>query len=269
MGSIMRRTLSFNCEGSDCHATLDGDPQATTGLFIVSGGNEIRIGAHRGMAKLSGDIAAAGHSCFRFDRRGIGDSAGDNAEFEGSAADITAALAAFRRACPRLTHITAFSNCDGASALIMHGVTGIDAYVLGNIWVIEGQDDMPPPAAIKARYLERITDPKSWVRLFTGAVNIRKLFGGLMKLMRPAPPSSLPLKIAHGLADIAAPVTILLAKGDATAIAFADVWRSETFKIARGKPNIAVTEMDSASHSFASVDDYTVLKDTILSAMRR
>jgi exosortase A-associated hydrolase 1 len=267
LGEIMRHTLSFACEGADCHATLDGDTQAATGLFIVSGGNEIRIGSHRGMAKLAADIAAEGYSCFRFDRRGIGDSDGENAEFEGSAADISAAMAAYRAACPHLTRVIAFGNCDAASALLLHGVDGIDAYVLGNIWVIEARDEMPPPAAIKARYLERIKDPKSWVRLFSGAINLKKLAGGLFKVLRPAPPSSLPLKIAQGLAKTQAPVTILLAKGDATAIAFADVWRSDDYAQARSKANISVATLDSASHSFASDEDYSVLKSTIHAAL--
>ncbi len=263
----MRRALSFTCEGSDCRATLDGDPSAATGLFIVSGGNEIRVGAHRGMGKLAADVAADGHSCFRFDRRGIGDSNGENAEFEGSAADLAAALDAYRAACPGLKRIVAFGNCDAASALLLHGPTGIDAYVLGNIWVIEAQDEMPPPAAIKARYLERIKDPKSWVRLFTGAINLKKLAGGLLKVVRPAPPSSLPLKVANGLAKLGAPTTILLAKGDATAIAYADVWRGPDFANARSNANICVTELDSASHSFASDEDYAALKAAIVRAL--
>ncbi len=264
----MRRILGFSCEGSDCRATIDGDASAATGLFIVSGGNEIRIGSHRGMAKLAADIAAEGYSCFRFDRRGIGDSDGDNAEFEGSAVDLTAALTAYRAACPGLTRVIAFGNCDAASALLLHGLNGIDAYVLGNIWVIEAQDEMPPPAAIKARYLERLKDPKSWARLFTGAINLKKLAGGLIKVLRPAPPSSLPLKIANGLCEIEAPVTILLAKGDATAIAFTDVWRGGDFANARRKSNVRVTELDSASHSFASDEDYAALKKAIFLAMK-
>ncbi len=55
--------------------TLDDAP-GTTGLLIVSGGNEVRAGAFAGQARLAAEIAAAGHPVFRFDRRGVGDSTG-------------------------------------------------------------------------------------------------------------------------------------------------------------------------------------------------
>ena len=50
----MRRWLSFAVEGADCAATID-DAAGTHGLLIVSGGNETRAGAHRGMARLAAD----------------------------------------------------------------------------------------------------------------------------------------------------------------------------------------------------------------------
>src|SRR3546814_10409691 len=95
MEPVMRHHLTFACEGAALAATLDEAP-GTTGLLIVSGGNEIRSGAHRGMAMLSQRIAAAGHPVLRFDRRGIGDSDGSNGGLEPSDPDIAAALAAFR-----------------------------------------------------------------------------------------------------------------------------------------------------------------------------
>ena len=52
MGGDMRHFLTFACEGATLAATLDDAP-CESGLLIVSGGNEIRIGAHRGMEKVS------------------------------------------------------------------------------------------------------------------------------------------------------------------------------------------------------------------------
>ena len=53
----MRHQLTFDCEGATLAASLDEAP-GTTGLLIVSGGNEIRSGAHRGMALLAQRVAA-------------------------------------------------------------------------------------------------------------------------------------------------------------------------------------------------------------------
>ena len=124
MGEAMRRLVNFSCEGQSLSGTLDS-ALSKTGLLVVSGGNEIRIGAHRGMAKLAGDVAAAGHPVFRFDRRGIGDSEGENGGFTKSGPDIAAAIAAFRDACPELIRIVAFGNCDAASALLLHRPAGL------------------------------------------------------------------------------------------------------------------------------------------------
>src|SRR5690606_29966334 len=140
MEPVMRRHLSFDCEGAALAATLDEAP-GTTGLLIVSGGNEIRSGAHRGMAMLAQRIAAAGHPVFRFDRRGVGDSEGENRGFEASGPDIAAAIAAFRGATPHVTRIAAFGNCDAASALLLHRPAGIDALLLANPWTYETGGD--------------------------------------------------------------------------------------------------------------------------------
>jgi exosortase A-associated hydrolase 1 len=256
----MRRILNFTCDGATLAATLD-EATGTTGLLIVSGGNEIRIGAHRGMAMLAAEIASAGHPVFRFDRRGIGDSEGENAEFSASGPDIAAAIAAFRTECPQLTSVVAFGNCDAASALILHPPSGISGAVLANIWVIERVDEMPPPAAIRARYAERLRDPKAWVRLFSGAISLKKLAGG------PAVPSSLAAHIAHGLATLPCPATILLAERDGTAIAFANEWQKPGFDRARSRADIAVKRLDSASHSFANADDHRILVKTLTEAL--
>jgi exosortase A-associated hydrolase 1 len=267
VGKNMRRLLTFSCEGQSLAATLDYQP-SKTGLLIISGGNEIRIGAHRGMAKLASDIAAAGYSVFRFDRRGIGDSEGENGGFTASGPDIAAAVAAFRAACPELRQIVAFGNCDAASALLLHQPAGIAAHVLANIWVVEPTDDLPPPAAIRARYTERMKDPKAWIGLFTGAINIRKLIGGLMRIAKPQAPASLAQDVAAGLAVVEGQVTILLAEQDGTAIAFADAWNGPAFAAARGRGDISIKKIASASHSFANASDYAALRETIVGVLK-
>ena len=76
----MRRLIVFPCAGERLTGTLDEAP-GKTGLLIVSGGNEVRMGAHRGMASLAARLAASGVPVFRYDRRGIGDSTGSNGGF--------------------------------------------------------------------------------------------------------------------------------------------------------------------------------------------
>ena len=148
----MRGPVEFVCEGDTLFGTLDAAP-GDTGLLIVSGGNEIRAGAWAGQALLAARIAAAGHPVLRFDRRGVGDSAGVNRGYRESRADIAAALAAFRAASPDLRRVVAFGNCDAASALMLFGGNlDIDALVLANPWTVEGEDDAAQaPAALRRR----------------------------------------------------------------------------------------------------------------------
>jgi len=249
----MRHHLTFACEGAALAATLDDAP-GTTGLLIVSGGNEIRSGAHRGMATLAQRIAAAGHPVFRFDRRGIGDSEGENGGFESSAPDIAAAIPAFRAAAPQVARIVVFGNCDAASALLLHRPLPLDALILANPWTYEDAGDadaepaLPPAAAIRARYLSRLKDPKSLLRLLKGEVDLRKLASGLLALGRrkaDAAPDSLAARLDRAMAALPCPATILLATGDRTAQAFAQ----------NCKPGaVPVERLDSASHSFAGAD---------------
>jgi len=256
MGARMRSLIEFACAGETLIGTLDAAP-GTTGLLIVSGGNEIRAGAHRGMALLAARLAEAGHPVFRFDRRGIGDSSGDNRGFESSADDIAAAAVTFRQTAPHLTRIVGFGNCDAAAALaLFHHAAGLDALILANPWTVEDQDDeMPPAAAIRAHYAERLRDPGQWLRLLRGGVDIRKLIKGLLKssTKKSQAPDTLAARLAEALGTVEVPVSLLLARRDNTAIAFLDAWCGAAFERARTKAE--VEQRDTASHSFASPDD--------------
>ncbi len=253
----MRRLIAFDCTGDTLIGTLDGCVPAeagtqsgpppprgyisTTGLLIVSGGNEIRCGAHRGMALLAADLAERGTPVFRFDRRGIGDSTGENCGFRSSAPDIAAAAAAFR-AETGITRLVAFGNCDAASALALFGrAAGVDAVILANPWVIETTDDLPPPAAIRARYADRLRDPAAWRRLLTGGGSPGKLARGLMRIAAPAPPPQ--SDVIEAIAHWGDAASIILATGDATAIAYANAARSANHP--------SPTRIETTSHSFA------------------
>jgi exosortase A-associated hydrolase 1 len=268
MDAHMRRILNFPCGGEMLAATLD-EAAGTTGLLIVSGGNEIRIGAHRGMAKLARDVAAEGFPVFRFDRRGIGDSSGENGGYKSSGPDIDAALSAFRAECPHLTNIVCFGNCDAATALVLNE-TGEKALVLANPWVFEPVDDLPPPAAIKAHYWARLRDPMTWLRLLKGGINFQKALAGISRISQPAAASTLVEQFLVGLSHVVKgkrPTTILLASKDATAIAFRSEWE-KLDKGARFSGKVQLVEIDSSSHSFASDADYAILKTEIITALK-
>ena len=256
----MRRVMCFPCAGDTLFGTLD-EAAGKTGLLIVSGGNEIRIGAHRGMALLAQKLAARGIPVFRFDRRGIGDSTGSNGGFLSSGPDIGCAAATFS-AEAGIEQLVAFGNCDAATALALFGQTaGIDRLILANPWVVEPTDDLPPAAAIRSRYAEKLKDPRELWRLVSGGVNIAKLAKGLTRVAATSAESNdLALRVAAALAQWQDRATILLATGDATAIAYRDA-------IARTGLTLPNFTCETASHSFAREGDAAWLEERIVEAL--
>lgn len=268
----MRQVIDFECGGERLVGTLD-DGSGNTGLLLVSGGNEIRSGAYSGQAAMAAHLSAQGHPVFRYDRRGVGDSAGVNGGFEGSAADISAAVTAFRSAAPHVRRLVAFGNCDAAAALaLFHRGLAIDALLLANPWVIEAaeaQTDLSTPpsaAAIRARYLARLKNPRSLFDLVTGKIDLGKLAGGLAKAAQKDEPSGLAKRIAEALAATDVPVHILIAGRDTTAMAFMGSWQSALFAQVRDTATIA--SVDTASHSFADADSRGWLYQQVSAQLR-
>jgi exosortase A-associated hydrolase 1 len=257
---MTRRHITFACAGETLIGTLDDAPGAA-GLLIVSGGNEIRSGAFAGQTQIAAQIAGRGFPVFRFDRRGVGDSSGDNRGFRHAAPDIAAAIAAFRQQCPAMARLVIFGNCDAASALMLAGGAGADALVLANPWTFDGDApaDAIPPAAIRARYAARLKDPREWLRLLRGGVSLRKLARGLGAAAAAAPPSSGLLgEMREGWAQFAGETRFLIAGQDRTGITFAALWPGGSGDIAH---------CAGADHAFSGTAEREWLISQIASAL--
>lgn len=271
---MSRSFHSFECENEKLFGSLDSGSE-NTGLLIVSGGNEIRSGAHAGMSKLAHDIAEQGFPVFRFDRRGTGDSSGQNAEFLSSEPDIVAAAKEFRKQCPKLKKMIAFGNCDAATALALFGQkAGIEKYLLANPWVIENDQTNQSDAinangaAIRSRYWDRLKNPRSLIDLATGKINFSKLFKGLKQASRKHENSALATRLRNTLLKLDNQVEILVAEKDTTALMFLAAWKSKDYAVLRRQSNIALTQLDSASHSFADERSANWLQNRILERIR-
>lgn len=260
-----RRHFPFACDGAELIATLDDTPAgafATTALLLVSGGNEVRAGAWNGQARFAARIAARGFPVLRFDRRGIGDSEGENAGFRGSATDIAAARTALRDALPLVTRVVALGNCDAASALMLAGGAGCDALVLSNPWTIENDgEDEAPAEVVRAHYRRRLADTAAIRRLLTGQVSLPKLARSLRAALRPAPaaPDGLAAQIAQGIAGFHGPIRFLVAERDRTGLAFLSAWNKTDSRI-RAHPD--------ATHSYVEPASQDWLVEQVLEVLR-
>jgi exosortase A-associated hydrolase 1 len=253
----MRQMIGFDCGGDRLAATLD-EAKGSTGLLIVSGGNEIRSGAHSGQSAMARHFATLGYPVFRYDRRGIGDSEGVNGGFEASADDIAAAIDAFRANASHIKNLVAFGNCDAATALaLFHRNLAIDGLILANPWVIEAETSkdearhLPSAAAIRSRYWTRLKNPRSWLNLLTGKIDLKKLAGGLARAAQRDEAGELAHRVGQALAISQVRTDILIADKDTTALAFLKVWKSANFAGARNEKYRWLHSFDTPSHSFA------------------
>jgi exosortase A-associated hydrolase 1 len=260
----MRRLLTIDCGGAALGASLD-TAAGRTGLLIVTGGTQTRIGSHRLFERLGFALAGAGYPCFRYDRRGVGDSEGADPGWRGSRDDIEAALGAFRREAS-LDHLVGFGLCDGASALALHaGGLAIDGLILVNPWLVEAEAGEPPAAAVKDHYRQQLTSVDGWKKILSGSVSYSKLLKGIRRIIAP-PPATLADELARSLAAAAIPVELILARGDATAIAALAEWQSLRFAASR---RVAPAFIESDSHTFARPGDFEALLAACHAALDR
>ncbi len=251
----MRDILTIPCEGEQLLVTLEGPESATIGWLFVVGGTQTRVGPHRLYERLAARLADAGQAVIRFDRRGVGDSTGEDRGYAGTGADIDAALGALHRAHPGLIAVHGFGLCDGASALALTAPK-LNGAVLANPWVIELVDDLPPAAAIRGHYRRRLTDPSAWRRLLGGGVNLRRLVRGVLR-SRGGADDSLMQRFVAGMPGRP---HFILAEGDGTAQAFTAAWRNYKGR----KPHATIANIPTASHTFADPAAFAALLQALL-----
>lgn len=265
MVRIVRRLLTFACAGAELGATLDAADGAT-GLVMATGGTQTRVGSHRMYERLAKAVAERGIACLRVDRRGVGDSGGDDPGFRGSGPDLAAAAALLRRQCPQLKRVLGFGLCDGATAIALFGdVANLDGLILVNPWLVEAEAGAPPPAAIRRHYRERLTSREGWKKILSGDVSYRKFFGGILKTMKPQNSAPLARETVAALTRHRLPTQLILAARDATAIAAEHELKSLPFKRLLAEAQ----RIASDSHTFARPGDDAALLNAVLEAVAR
>jgi hypothetical protein len=109
---------------------------------------------------------------------------------------------------------------------------------------------LPPPAAIRRHYVERLTTRRGWSHLLRRGIDLRKAARGL-RAAGSSSDSRLAVAVGSALAASPAPVTFLLAAGDATGVAFEVEYARGAFAALRASGRAKIEKLDSGSHSFA------------------
>jgi len=177
--------LVFECAGDPLVGVLHKpDAPYDIGLVsIIAGGPQYRAGVGRGMVVMARALAGEGVPVLRFDYRGMGDSGGEFAGFEGIADDIEAAVKALKSEIPQVRKIVLWGGCDAASGAMIHGwkVPDVVSLALGNPWVTTHEIHT---AVMKKHYLNRLREWSFWRKLLRFEYNfIDYVVAGLRKVV--------------------------------------------------------------------------------------
>lgn len=247
------RPLIFACEGHPLLGVLHAGDRKT-GVLMVNGGVQTRVGPHRIFVDLARGWAADGHPVLRFDRRGIGDSGGRDPGFLGSMPDVEAAVAALLCGAGVDRYI-GFGLCDGATALALAcaGDPRCAGLILLNPWIVEATDD---PARLTAaqHYQRRLRDPRTLRRLLRGEVRIGRAMRSLGRLAldkvrRRRTVRPLSGQLAEALIRFSGPRLILLSEHDTTAAVFEAALHTPEWAPLLQSGNVTLQRLAGADHT--------------------
>lgn len=170
----------FKCQDKNLVGIVHAPKNPESGLVLVSGGDQYRVGSHRLFVDLARVLAGAGIAVMRFDHRGVGDSHAPYQGFENMHIDIDAAVAELRNQCPGIKRLVLGGLCDGASAsLISAGqVASIDELALINPWV--QTSDLEARTRLLNYYGGRLQSIDFWKKLIRGQIKISESFNSLI-----------------------------------------------------------------------------------------
>jgi len=272
MDSIIEQPIVFLSAEESLYGLLHFPSQieVDTGVVILVGGPQYRVGSHRQFIELARGLAAAGIPAFRFDFSGMGDSTGTFPGFEHLNEDIRSAINAFVQHRPELRRIILWGLCDGASAACFYAAQDerVVGLCLANPWVRTEQGEAE--AFLKHYYLSRLLSREFWSKLFSGKLKVLQSVVDLLanverstsldqesgqanndltpNLQQP----SLPARVFRAIDHFSGKVMFLISGNDLTAAEFMDSINKDRKRqklMDSNKVNIA--RFPDADHTFS------------------
>lgn len=262
---ILHAPVESECEPSD------------TAIVIVVGGPQIRAGSHRQFVLMARAFAAARYPVLRFDLAGMGDSAGEPANFEAASDDIGTAIDALLKRLPSVKQVVLWGLCDGASASLLYWRERRDprvvALALANPWV--RTEASQARTQVKHYYRDRLRQPEFWLKLLRGGVAFRAAKDLVLNLQRSATSAKsssvsanlpFPERMAQAWRDFGGEVLLLLSENDFTAKEFLDqVAVSPAWSNALSRKRLQREDLAGADHTFSNA----VARQTVIDATLR
>lgn len=153
-------------------AAILHEANGDTGVLLLVGGPQYRVGSHRQFVKLARQLASHNIPTLRLDSQGMGDASGGKTEFYQLDADIALALDQFFKQCPALKRVVLWGLCDAASASMLYlnkQDPRLAAAILLNPWVRQQQSHAQ--TMLKHYYWQRLFSAAFWRKLLGGGVH--------------------------------------------------------------------------------------------------
>ncbi len=268
--SEVESPVVFECVGERLVGILHpGQAEKKTGVVIVVGGPQYRVGSHRQFVLMARRIAAAGYPVLRFDYRGMGDSEGDMRSFEDVDDDIRAAIDQIFESVPGLTKVVLLGLCDAASAILMYCTTDsrVSGLILLNPWARRPQGEAR--SYLHHYYLQRLLQKSFWRKVLSGKYQIGKSVGDFLRSLKTAHAStanvdqtdsetggSFILRMEHGLEQFGGPVLFLISDRDLTAQEFLALARSSrSWRKHMKRAEVTTKTLVEADHTMSAIND--------------
>lgn len=251
----------FPCGGDRLIGMLHrSSDTCATGVVVVTGGPQYRVGSHRQSLLLGRHLAEAGFPVFRFDFRGMGDSEGEFVGFEGVNDDIRAAIDCLFDNVEGLSRVVLWGLCDGASAAAFY--VSRDSRVAGlmlvNPWV--RTEATVAHARMTGYYGGRLIARDFWARLARREVDAKASIQGLWRGLKAMLGSShaavtaddLPGRVAQSLRGYEGRVLVIMSGADLTAKEFETaILNSPAMTAWQRDPRVTLRRLEGANHTYS------------------
>ena len=256
----------FDCAGDTLLGILARpETPAQTGVVVIVGGPQYRVGSHRQFVLLSRALATAGYAVLRFDYRGMGDSEGDQRNFEAVSADISAAICALQECVPSIENVVLWGLCDAASAALLYCDETNDLRVTGlcllNPWV--RSEASLARTQVKHYYSKRLMQNEFWLKLIRGKVAFSALNGLIQKIRisssvvgnSASEIMGFQQRMAMTWHQFPGPILLILSGDDYTAKEFMEFTGVDrAWKNYSNRANLTIQEVPGADHTFSGVE---------------